>query len=313
MFDYPALFALAAVVREGSFERAARTLHVTPSAVSQRIRLLEERVGCALVTRSQPCEATEAGRRLCQHADRVRLLEHELGEDMPAFNHDAPASVSVPVAVNADSLATWFLPAAIACTGTSAALMQLAVDDEGHTAQWLRSGRVLAAVTATEQPAAGCNSRPLGAMRYVAAASPAFVQRHFPRGVDAESLAQAPSLVFNIKDELQQRWAERCCGQRVELPRHTVPSPHAFVTAALGGMGWAMHPLALVQHHLDQGQLVPLARDCLLDVPLFWQQARIASSLLEQLSQAVVKAAGNGLVQAASIPASSTSAIGINP
>lgn len=298
MFDYPSLFALAAVVREGSFERAARSLHVTPSAVSQRIRLLEERVGCALVTRSQPCEATEAGRRLCQHADRVRLLEQELGDDMPAFTEDGPARASVPVAVNADSLATWFLPAAIACSANSPVLMQLSVDDEGHTAQWLRSGQVLAAVTAVEQPAAGCNSRPLGAMRYVAAASPAFVQQHFPQGVDANSLAAAPSLVFNAKDELQQRWVERWCGRRVELPRHTLPSPHAFVTAALGGMGWAMHPLALIQDPLAQGKLVQLTPDCTLDVSLHWQQARIASSLLDRLTQAVVDAARVGLIPA---------------
>jgi LysR family transcriptional regulator (chromosome initiation inhibitor) len=76
MLDYAALSALAAVIREGSFERAARALNVTPSAISQRIRLLEERVGCAL--RDQPCRATETGRRLCQHVDRVRLLEQEL-------------------------------------------------------------------------------------------------------------------------------------------------------------------------------------------------------------------------------------------
>ena len=54
MLDYASLFALSTVVREGSFERAARALNVTPSAISQRIRLLEERVGCALVVRAQP-------------------------------------------------------------------------------------------------------------------------------------------------------------------------------------------------------------------------------------------------------------------
>lgn len=297
MLDYPSLFALAAVVQEGSFERAARALHVTPSAVSQRVRLLEERLGCVLVVRGQPCEATETGRRLCQHIDRVSLLEHELKTDMPSFLQGEPTRVSVPLAVNADSLATWFMPAATTFGEDAAALLQIAVDDEGHTAHWLRSGQVLAAVTATEAPTAGCNSLSLGAMRYVAAASPAFVARYFSEGIDATGLAKAPSLMFNTKDELQQRWVEHHFGSNIQMPRHTLPSPQAFVAAALGGLGWAMHPQALVRKHLDSGALVELKPDRPLDVPLYWQHARMASSLLRDLTQAVVLAAKDGLMQ----------------
>ena len=297
MLDYTSLFALAAVVREGSFERAARMMNVTPSAVSQRIRLLEERQGCALVVRGQPCEATETGRRLCQHIDRVSLLEHELQADMPSFLQAEPASISIPLAVNADSLATWFMPAAIAFGKDNRALLQIAVDDEGHTAQWLRSGQVLAAVTATEAPAAGCNSLPLGAIRYVAAASPAFLARYFPEEVDTVSLAMAPSLMFNAKDELQQRWVEQYFGSTVPMLRHTLPSPQAFVAAALGGLGWAVHPHALVREHLESGALVELKPDSPLDVPLYWQHARMASSLLRDLTRSAVVAANDGLVK----------------
>nr|MCU0921207.1 LysR family transcriptional regulator ArgP [Burkholderiaceae bacterium] len=273
MLDYASLAALAAVVREGSFERAARTLHVTPSAVSQRIRLLEERVGCALVVRAQPCRATETGRRLCQHVDRVRLLEHELHGTLPVLApKGSEARVALPVAVNADSLATWFMPAVAAFAADAPVLLQVAVDNEGHTAEWLRSGQVLAAVTATAQPAAGCNSRPLGALRYVAAASPGFVQRHFGGGVNPATLARAPSLVFDPKDELQARWVRRLCRRHVELPRHTLPSPQAFVTAAVAGMGWGLHPQALVAPQLADGSLVALVPDTPLDVALHWQQ-----------------------------------------
>jgi LysR family transcriptional regulator (chromosome initiation inhibitor) len=297
MLDYPSLFALAAVVREGSFERAAKALHVTPSAVSQRIRLLEERLGCALVVRGQPCEATETGRRLCQHIDRVSLLEHELQADMPSFLQTEPTRVSVPLAVNADSLATWFTAAISAFGKDAQVLLQITVDDEGHTAEWLRSGQVLAAVTAKQEPAAGCNSLPLGAMRYLAAASPGFVARYFPQGINPESLATAPSLMFNAKDELQQQWAESHCGHAVQMPRHRLPSPQAFVTAALVGLGWAMHPEALVREHLDSGALVELQPNSPLDVPLFWQHARMASTLLRELTAAVYDAAKSGLVQ----------------
>lgn len=291
MLDYASLSALAAVVREGSFDRAARALNVTPSAISQRIRLLEERVGCALVVRGQPCRATEMGRRLCQHVDRVRLLEQELQEAMPTLAPEGPVRVALPIAVNADSLATWFMPALAEFAAEAPALMEVTVDDQDHTSEWLRSGKVLAAVTATARPTVGCNSRPLGAMRYLAAASPSFMERHFGNGVGAGSLARAPSLVFNTKDELQTRWVHRLCHRHVELPRHTLPSPQAFVTAAVAGMGWGLHPEALIAPLLEDGSLVELIPDIPLDVPLYWQQARSASVLLDGLTRQILAAA----------------------
>lgn len=294
MLDYAALDALAAVVREGSFERAARALHVTPSAVSQRLRLLEERIGCALVVRAQPCTATEAGRRLCQHVDQVRLLEHDLRGTLPALapaGDGAPARVPLPVAVNADSLATWFAEPLARFAADAPVLVHLSVDDQDHTADWLRSGAVLAAVTGTARPATGCNSQPLGAMRYVAAASPAFVRRFFAGGVSAGALAAAPSLVFSAKDELQDRWVRRLCHRHVELPRHTLPSPQAFATAAAAGMGWGMQVLALVAPQLASGELVELLPGSPLDVPLHWQHARAAGALVDALGRQVQAAA----------------------
>lgn len=296
MLDYAALAALAAVIREGSFERAARALHVTPSAVSQRIRLLEERVGCALVVRGQPCRATDTGWRLCQHVDHVRLLEQELHVTLPALAPEGATRVVLPMAVNADSLATWLAPALTAFAAGAPVLMALEVDDQDHTAEWLRSGTVLAAVTATARAAAGCNSRPLGTMRYRAAASPAFMARHFASGVNPASLALAPSLLFNAKDALQERWVTRQFHQPVELPRHTLPSPQAFVTAALAGMGWGLHPQALVEAHLREGTLVELVSDTPLDVPLYWQHARAASALLDGVSRVVLAAAHQALL-----------------
>lgn len=297
MLDYPALSALAAVIREGSFERAALALHVTPSAVSQRIKLLEERVGCALVVRDQPCRATATGRRLCQHVDRVRLLEQELQGTLPTLAPKGIARVALPIAVNADSLATWFAPALAAFAADAPVLMEVAVDDQDHTTEWLRSGAVLAAVTGTARPAAGCNSRPLGAMRYLAAASPAFMTRHFASGVGAGSLAKAPSLVFNTKDELQARWVRRLCHRHVDLTRHTLPSPQAFVTAAVAGMGWGLQPQALIASQLRDGLLVELVPDTPLDVPLYWQHARAASALVDSLSRQVLSAARAALLR----------------
>ncbi len=296
MLDYAALSALAAVVREGSFERAARALSVTPSAISQRIRLLEERMGCALVVREQPCRATETGRRLCQHVDRVRLLEHALEDTVPALGSEGVPRVPLPVAVNADSLATWFAQPVAEFAAAAPVLMEISVDDQEHTAQWLRSGAVLAAVTANGRAVVGCNSRTLGSMRYRATASPAFMSRHFAAGVGAGSLARAPSLAFNAKDELQTLWAQRLCHRHVELPRHIVPSTQAFVTATLAGMGWGLHPQALIAVHLEDGSLVELVPETPLDVLLHWQYARAASTLLTDLTRHIVAAARHALV-----------------
>ena len=302
MLDYAALNALAAVVREGSFERAARALNVTPSAVSQRIRALEERAGCVLVVRDQPCYATDAGRALCQHLDRVRLLEHEFQGALPAAlvaedgGGEAPR-VPLPLAVNADSLGTWFAPAVARFAAGAPVLLQLSVDDQDHTAEWLRSGAVLAAVTGVGSAPAGFSSQPLGAMRYVAAASPAFVARYFAQGVNAASLARAPSLQFNAKDALQARWVERQCGgAQPALPRHTVPSLQAFVATCVAGMGWAMQAQTLIQAELQAGTLVELVPHTPLDVPLHWQQARAGSALLEGLTRCVMAAARGALV-----------------
>lgn len=296
MLDYASLAAMAAVVREGSFDRAARALNVTPSAVSQRIRQLEERVGNALVVRGQPCRATEMGRRLCQHVDHVRLLEQELQQALPVLAPEGPVKVTLPVAVNADSLATWLVPALVAFVAKAHVLMEVVVEDQDHTAQWLRSGKVLAAVTAAARPAVGCNSRPLGAMRYLAAASPSYMARHFAGGVNAEQLARAPSLVFNSKDALQTRWASRQCRRHVELPRHTLPSPHGFVTATVAGMGWGLHPQALIAAHLQDGSLVEIVSGSPLDVPLYWQYARSASTLMDGFTHELVSLADSALI-----------------
>ncbi|WP_431854176.1 LysR family transcriptional regulator ArgP [Azospirillum sp.] len=287
MLDYALLAALAAVIRTGSFERAAQQLHVTPSAVSQRVKLLEERLGTILVVRGSPCTGTPAGQRLCQHAEQVALLESELRHGLPDIRHDAPP-VTVRLAVNADSLATWFVAA---MAETPDCLFDLVLDDQEHSADWLRRGEVLAAVTASVKPVQGCDSTPLGALRYVATASPAFVRRHFPEGVDGASLARAPRLTFNSKDRLQAQWTRQAFGTEIASPTHWLPSSQAFVDAALAGLGWGMNPEMLVAGHLRDGRLAALVPEQPLDVPLFWQRSRIASRTLADITKAVLRTA----------------------
>ena len=301
MLDYPSLAALAAVVREGGFERAAAVLGVTPSAVSQRVRALEERVGATLVVRSQPPVPTEAGAKLCAHVERVRLLEGELVTALPALTGSAAGNdrpVALRVAVNADSLGSWFLPAAARFAERTGALLDFVLDGEEHTAERLRSGEVLAAVTSDPAPVPGCRTRPLGTLRYVATVSPDFLRRHFAEGVDGAALARAPVLRFDRKDQLQLRWVRETFGLALEAPTHWVPSTHGFLDASLAGLGWALNPLPLAGPHIAAGRLVELMPGRPLDVPLHWQHARLGARLLDDLTREVVAEARRSLVVA---------------
>jgi LysR family transcriptional regulator (chromosome initiation inhibitor) len=293
MLDTHLLSTLAAVVREGSFERAARALHITPSAVSQRMRQLEERVGTVLVVRGQPCTATEAGTRLCRHAETVALMEAELRHDLPSITplNAQPARGTLRVAVNADSLGSWFVEALATFADDGQNLVDVVVDDQAHTSQWLQRGQVLAAVTAHAQPVQGCKSRKLGALRYVATASPGFVQRWLANGPTAEALQHAPSLVYDHKDRLQEQWVRRLLRRDLLLPAHRLPSTQAFVDAALAGLGWGMNPEPLVRAHLARGQLVELLPNRPLDVVLHWQVAQLPLPALQTLTAAVLAAA----------------------
>ena len=184
MLDYPALRAVSTVVQTGSFEKAARVLNVTPSAVSQRVKQLEERLGIVLIERGSPCVATKQGEWLCRHMENVGMLEGELFERLPGLIDPAHPRqrTTLDIAVNADSLGTWFIAAASNFSESSPYLLNIVVDDQDHTADWLRRGRVAAAVTGLEKPVPGCRRIPLGALRYHATASPDFMARHFAEG-----------------------------------------------------------------------------------------------------------------------------------
>ncbi len=285
------LAALSAVLRTGSFEGAAAELGLTQPAVSLRIRTLEDRVGAPLVQRGTPCTGTAAGERLARHGEETALRERAALQDLALPISSGPVRVSL--AVNADSLATWF-PAVFGAA--SDLLLDVHIDDQDHSADWLDRGDVLAAITGTPKPAKGCDVVPLGAMRYLATASPTFIETWFREGVSAKSLSFAPVFAFNFKDQLQARWMQRQTGKKLFPPCHTLPSTHGFIDAAKQGIGWGMNPLSLVSKDLNAGALVELVPDTALDVPLYWQISRRTKPALKALDRAVRRAAKQQLI-----------------
>ena len=282
-FDSRQLAALSAILRLGSFEAAAGALGVTQSAISQRLKALEEQVGCVLVLRESPCRGTEAGERLAAHAEAVALMEAQATSDLGKTGPtDGP--MRVRIAVNADSLATWFIGA---LEGIDGVVFDIVVDDESHSADWLRRGEVMAAVTDHARAVQGCDVFALGNLRYVATASPEFMARWFPDGVDAKALARAPMLRFSEKDDLQSAWVEKHFGRGIMPPVQGMPTSTGFVEAAQRGIGWGMNPMPLVWRHLRRGHLVPLKEDAPRDAPLYWQVSRMLAPVLAPLTAAV--------------------------
>lgn len=294
MLDYKLLAALAAVVEQAGFERAAQVLGLSQSAVSQRIKLLEARVGQPVLVRAVPPAPTEIGRRLLNHVQQVRLLERDIQAQVPALD-EGGLPERLRIALNADSLATWWAGAVGAFCTEQRLLLDLVVEDQEVGLKRMRAGEVAACVCASERPVAGARAVLLGAMRYRAMASPAFIARHFPGGVTAQALAHAPAIVFGPDDLLQHRYLS---GLGVEggFAHHLCPSSEGFIRLAQAGFGWGLIPELQVLGETARGELVELISARPIDVPLYWHHWRNGGELLNQLTRHLTQAASLSLV-----------------
>jgi LysR family transcriptional regulator (chromosome initiation inhibitor) len=282
--DGQQLAALAAVIEHGSFDAAAASLHVTPSAVSQRIKALEQRVGQVLVRREKPCAATPAGIPLLRLAAQSALLEAEALAEMGGGSSER---TRVAIAVNADSMAAWFTAV---FDQLPRVLFDVRIEDQDHSARLLREGSVMGAVTTERTPVPGCRVRPLGVMRYVPVASPEYAARHLGDGFTADAVARAPSLAWNRDDALQDMLIRKAFRRTITRPVHYVPTAEGFGAAVRAGLGWGMFPTSLAASYIADGSFIPVS-DVTLDVPLFWQCWKLHSLIIENLTEAVRTAA----------------------
>lgn len=285
---------LLAVVDEGTFDAAAAALHVTPSAVSQRVKALEQRTGRVLLLRTKPVRPTESGEVLVRLARQVARLERDAYAELGLSGAGEPTRVSV--AVNADSLATWFLGALTRLPPTARLCFELRREDEAHTAALLREGTVMAAVTSSPDPVPGCSVRHLGRMRYLPVAHPRFAAEHLA-GPLREVLPGAPVVVFDRRDDFQDGFVRRLTRGRAEagVRRHYVPTSEGFAEAVAAGLGWGMVPEVQAEPLLRAGRLTVFAPDRAVDAPLYWQQWKLDSPALAAVTEAVTRAAAEAL------------------
>ncbi|KQP11945.1 LysR family transcriptional regulator ArgP [Pseudorhodoferax sp. Leaf267] len=295
MFDPEALECLAAIVEEGGFERAAQRLHITQSAVSQRLSALEAQVGTVLIVRRRPLSATPTGLLLLKHTRQLRLLRADLERDMqelaPSALGKARDEERISIAVNADSIATWAMGALNGLVAQGLPVEVIA-DDQDFTQEWLREGKVLGCVTTLAHAIRGCRVQALGAMRYVAVATPALAHEQLGGQLTAYNFQRVPFVAFNRKDDMQCEFVASWLGlQRVSLRQLFVPSSEGQVRAVLAGWGISVVPEVLVRGLLAQGKLVDVAPGHALPIALYWHCWNLQSEVLDSLSAALTQTA----------------------
>ncbi|MFC9294697.1 LysR family transcriptional regulator ArgP [Streptomyces sp. NPDC057011] len=287
---------LLAVVDEGTFDAAAAALHVTPSAVSQRVKALEQRTGRVLLMRTKPVRATESGEVVVRFARQLARLERDARAEL-GMAAEGAGPVRLPIAVNADSLATWFLPALKRVPQDPPVCLELHREDESHTTALLREGQVMAAVTSSPDPVAGCAVRMLGLARYLPVASPDFAARHLT-GAPERDLRHVPTIVFDRKDDLQDAFVRSLTADAAGGAgpvRHHVPTSEGFRDAVVAGLGWGLVPEQQAGPLIRTGKLVLVVPRRPLDVPLYWQQWKLDSPVLSMVAEVIAAAAREAL------------------
>jgi len=299
MLDYAHLQALLAVERERSFEGAARALGITSSAVSQRIKLLEERIGAVTLNRQTPVTTTEVGAELCRHAEMVIMLEGEvIQRNRQELSNSEEDFRKIKIAVNDDSLSSWFMGILEANSATpNPYLLEISIADQDYSIDQMKAGSALAAISIHKNPVQGFQSTYLGMHIYRATASPAFMARYFPDGVTVEALEQAPSLRYSSQDDLQIQWIDQVFNAKVYPQSHTIPSSHGFVSACLADVAWGMHPALMVDDYIADGRLVELVPDQTLDKPLYWHCSRVIAEPFKKFTATVLEEANRLLDQ----------------
>ncbi len=306
MLDARQLEALAAVLEQGGFGPAAQALNVTRAAVSLRIKALEAALGQRLLVRGKTVRATPVGQALLAHVKQLRLMEADLVNGMQVGKEPGKPAPwhSLSVAVNADSLSSWFLPGVAATLVQHRLLLDVVIDDQDHTHEALKNGDVVGCVSTRQQPMRACLAEPLGVMRYRCVAAPKLAKRCYtPKGVlSVHRLLDTPAVIFNRKDGLQDAFLQQHFAlQTPQYPRHFVPSVDGFESALAHGLGWGMVSDLHLATRTGPAPLVEILPGSAVDIALYWHHWEREPLSAQRLTRAV-KQAGRQSLAALALP-----------
>ncbi len=298
MLDREQLETFATVAEEQSFEKAAVKLNITRGAVSQRLKALEESVAAVLLVREKPVLPTPAGEILLRHVQAMRLFESAaLNELNPTPRHHEP--VALAIAVNADSLATWFPLVLHRILLNRQMAIEVISDDQDHTAARLVRGEVIGCISTDARPAVSFLAKPLGAMTYRCCAAPAYAAEHFRDGLTVQGVLSTTAVLFNRKDALHDDFLRRVFGFSIDrYARHYLPSPAALLNAIVIGGGYGLVPSAQCESLIRDGQLIDLAPEHAVDVALHWHHWMLEPPLAQDITALIVEVAHGQLKQA---------------
>lgn len=284
MFDYKLIEAVAVVAREGGFDRAANVLHITQSAVSQRVKLLEEQTGQILIARTNPPQATQAGRRMVKHYHQVKQLETDLLEDVQ--NENTASFTTFTIGINADSLETWFLDAIEPLLKKESILLDTLIDDQEQTHKMLKDGTVIGCISTKNQALQGCRVEYLGCMNYSLVATPRFIEKWFADGFTFEAAHRAPAIIFNRKDELHHKLFQRAFGEiPKQFPINYIPSTEQFARFIEKDLGYGMLPEQQVKPLLETGKMIDVVPEHQFPIKLYWHCWNLKSKLLQRATE----------------------------
>ncbi|MBU3917191.1 LysR family transcriptional regulator ArgP [bacterium] len=283
MIDYKLLEAMATVIKEGGFDKAAQKLHITQSAVSQRVKLLEEQTGQILLARTTPPAATSAGHRLLKHYLKVKWLERDLFEQSSASMDKRMESLAI--GLNSDSLTTWFFSGVEPFLKEMKVTLDLRVDDQEETHKMLREGTVMGCISSREISMQGCNTTYLGSMNYRLTASPDFMAEFFPEGFTSTAVKHAPAVIFNIKDQQHNQLLQRVFQEKInDIPAHYVPAVKEYAQFITNGFGYGMLPDQQCAKLIKTGKLVDIIPTHHMLVKLYWHRWNLKSDLLDRFT-----------------------------
>lgn len=293
MLDYKLIEALAMVIEEGGFEKAAKALYLTQSAVSQRVRQLEERTGQVLLSRTTPPLPSNGGLQLIKHYQQVKLLEANLSAEL---SEEKEAPTTLAIGVNADSLSLWFLDAIGPLLESGNMILDVRVDDQEQTHKFLRKGEVVGCISTESKAMQGCRIEALGSMTYRLLGTPDFVQKWFSDGFNLKNCSNAPAVIFNRKDNLHKIFLKRAFGRLpTQMPSHHVPSPEPFLDMISSGFSYGIVPDLQGSPLIQSGQLMELVSEQPMRVDLYWHCWTLDSHMLNELTHQLVVGASTYL------------------